>query len=499
MERVDCDSGACTVTLRSLPFNAQFRALTTEGTVRLGAAYGAYNGLAMRLIDIIFTLSMFGTLSALPPLLKIVGKYARQAMRRLRQTEFRRQRAVLILFVVSLCSLQGCARVIKPDTTLHAQNGAPTMVRTLGPDGTFSNLSTHSVAQRVRTLRKGETLNILAMSGGGANGAFGAGALVGLTRSGSRPEFTVVTGVSAGALIAPYAFLGSAWDPELAEIYTTGPAEHLLQPRGLGALFGSSIYRGTPLVDLVNHYTTDALIQAVAREAAAGRLLLIVTTDVETGEPVVWDLGSIAMNGGSNSRTLFRDVLVASASVPGMLPPVIIRVPEEHTIIEEAHVDGTISVPFYVPTWFAEKRSDEAIDRAQGATVYVIVDGRLGEEPASVPLRTKAILSRSVSAGLNHMMRTTLQLTATNAELHGEQLQYSAIPLSYPTTGTFDFRAERMRPLFGYGYSCAQAGRLWVSSGSPGHSANPANVGAGRPIPCPVDDDSEFVAALGPR
>ena len=102
MERIDCDSGACTVTLRSLPFNAQFRALTTEGTVRLGAAYGAYNGLAVRLIDIIFTLSMFGTLSALPPLLKIVGKYARQAMRRLRQTEFRRQRGVLILFVVSL-------------------------------------------------------------------------------------------------------------------------------------------------------------------------------------------------------------------------------------------------------------------------------------------------------------------------------------------------------------------------------------------------------------
>jgi hypothetical protein len=349
----------------------------------LGAAYGAYNGLAVRLIDVIFTLSMFGTLSALPPLLKIVGKYARQAMRRLRQTEFRRQRALLILFVVSLCSLQGCARVIKPDTTLHAQNGAPTMVRTLGPDGTFSNLSTHSVAQRVRTLRKENAQHSRDVRRR-RRGAFGAGALVGLTRSGSRPEFTVVTGVSAGALIAPYAFLGSAWDSELAEIYTTGPAEHLLQPRGLGALFGSSIYRGTPLVDLVNHYTTDALIQAVAREAAAGRLLLIVTTDVETGEPVVWDLGSIAMNGGSNSRTLFRDVLVASASVPGMLPPVIIRVPEEHTIIEEAHVDGTISVPFYVPTWLAEKRADGAVDRAQGATVYVI-DGRLGEACLSAP------------------------------------------------------------------------------------------------------------------
>jgi predicted acylesterase/phospholipase RssA len=403
-----------------MPFNAQFRAITSGGTVRLGAAFGAYGGLAVRVIDVIFTLSMFGVLSALPPLLKIVGKYARQAMWRLRQTGFRRQRGLLFFFAMSVFVLQACNRVIKPDTTLHLQNGAPTMIRTLGPDQTFSNLSTHSVAQRVRTLRSGETLNILAMSGGGANAAFGAGALVGLTRSGSRPQFTVVTGVSAGALIAPYAFLGSAWDAELVEIYTSGQAEHLLQPRGLGALFGSSIYRGTPLVDLVNHYTTDALIQAVAREAATGRLLLIVTTDVETGEPVVWDLGSIAVNGGPHARTLFRDVLVASASVPGMLPPTIIRVPEEHTTIEEAHVDGTISVPFYVPTWFAEKRADDAIERAPGATVYVIVDGRLGEETASVPMRTKAILSRSVSAGL-------------------------------------------------------------------------------RPTPCPVDDDSEFVAALGAR
>jgi predicted acylesterase/phospholipase RssA len=220
------------------------------------------------------------------------------------------------------------------------------MIRTLGADQTFSNLSAHSVAQRVRAQHGGETLNILAMSAGGADGAFGAGALVGLTRSGSRPQFAIVTGVSAGALIAPYAFLGPAWDSQLVEIYTTGRAEHLLQPRGLGALFGS-VHRGRPLKELVDRYTTDALIQAVAREAAAGRLLLIVTTDVETGEPVVWDLGSIAMNGGANARTLFRDVLVASASVPGKLPPVIIRVHEQNTMTEEAHVDGMVSVPFF--------------------------------------------------------------------------------------------------------------------------------------------------------
>jgi len=110
-----------------------------------------------------------------------------------------------------------------------------------------------------------------------------------------RPQFSVVTGVSAGALIAPYAFLGPDWDDQLAEVYTSGRAEHLLQSRGLGVLFGSSVYSGTPLKQLVDRYATDALIEAVAREASTGRLLLVATTDVSTGETVILDLGSIAI------------------------------------------------------------------------------------------------------------------------------------------------------------------------------------------------------------
>jgi hypothetical protein len=285
--------------------------------------------------------------------LRVVGQ------RRDSQLQLRLQLGLLIAFAVSLLFLQGCTQVVRSESTTPNHRGAPNMIRTLGPDQTFSNLSIHSVARRVRASHDAEVINILAMSAGGADGAFGAGALVGLTRSGLRPQFTIVTGVSAGALIAPYAFLGPAWDSQLVEIYTTGRAEHLLRPRGLGALFGSSVYRGKPLKELVDRYTTDALIQAVAREAAAGRLLLIVTTDVETGEPLVWDLGSIAMNGGPYARALFRDVLVASASVPGMFPPVIIHVQEQSTTIDEAHVDGTVSAPFFVPAGFAEIPEDE--------------------------------------------------------------------------------------------------------------------------------------------
>src|SRR6202041_1238368 len=172
-----------------------------------------------------------------------------------------------LLLSASLLTLQGCAHTAMREPT-SAQGEAPHAIRTLGPDQRFSTLSSQSVARRLRAQRPGQPVNILALSGGGAGGAFGAGALVGLTRSALRPQFSVVTGVSTGALIAPYAFLGPDWDDKLVEVYTSGSAEHLLHSRGLAAFFGSSVYSGTPLKQLVDRYATDALIQAVAREAS---------------------------------------------------------------------------------------------------------------------------------------------------------------------------------------------------------------------------------------
>ena len=229
-------------------------------------------------------------------------------------------------------------------------------------------------------MRAGEPFRILALSGGGAEGAFGAGALVGLARSGVRPQFSVVTGVSTGALIAPFGFLGPQWDSQLTEAYTSGRLEHFLQPRGLGVIFGSSAYRGSPLEHVVEHYLTDTLISALAREAGAGRLLLVATTNVFTGETVVWDLGSIAMNGGDQAKALVRDVLVASASVPGLFPPVIIRVRMGGALVTETHIDGTATAPFLVPAGFMPNARRDA-PSSSPAGVYVIVDGHLSEEP----------------------------------------------------------------------------------------------------------------------
>jgi predicted acylesterase/phospholipase RssA len=361
------------------------------------------------------------------------------------------------------------------------------LFRTMGADHRFSELSSTAVAEHLRALRAGEPLNILALSGGGAGGAFGAGAVAGLTRSDARPTFDVVTGVSAGALIAPYAFLGPTWDAQLLEAFSGVAGDNLLQSRGVGVIFGSSMYSGRPLRQLIDAYVSDAMIEAVAREADKGRLLLAATTDVASGEPVIWDLGAIAKNGGPSARTLFRDVLVASASVPGMFPPVIIRVDEDGLAHDQAHVDGAATLPFFVPAAFL--KTTPGLLGVRRTSVFVIVDGSLGETGRTTRLTARAILSRSIRVGLNHLMLTTMELTAATARLDGAELWYSSLPARYPLPDSFDFSSKIRRPLAHYAYECAQAGRFWTAiPRADRDSVELHSMAQTRPVPCPADD-----------
>jgi hypothetical protein len=364
----------------------------------------------------------------------------------------------------------------------------PAPIRTLTRENRYAQIPSTSVVRQLQTNRPGEPIRILALSGGGAGGAFGAGALVGLTQSGQRPEFSVVTGVSAGALIAPYAFLGPDWDRELEDIYTSGISEHVLQSRGLGAIFGSSLYQGLPLRQLVDRFATDALIAAVAREAGKGRLLLVATTNLETAEPTVWDLGAIAMNGGSNARVLFRDVLVAAASVPGIFPPVVIKVLGDRTSRKETHTDSDFSSPFFV-----EPTPQELPQNARGTpphSVYVLIDTQLTEPPRDTRRRATAILSRSIFSGLSGMLRTTLELTAARTGQRGVELNYAAIPASYPYRGSFEFNAAAVKALFQYGYDCASVGRLWTAFRHSSATAKGAREDpAANDLRCPADDE----------
>ena len=439
----------------------------------------------MRIFDV---LSVLSTIAGLPSLLKTARTWIGCAISP-RRPSF----SVLAFCLVCLLLLQGCAGLAVSDVHSAAYDlqgtESPMTFRTLGADHRFSELSSTAAAEHLRTLRAGEPLAILALSGGGAGGAFGAGAVAGLTRSGARPAFDVVTGVSAGALIAPYAFLGPAWDAQLLEAFTGEAGDNLLQSRGVGVIFGSSMYSGKPLRQLVDGYVTDAMIRAVAGEADKGRLLLVATTDVASGEPVVWDLGAIAKNGGRSARTLFRDVLVASASVPGMFPPVIIRVDEKGSAHDQAHVDGAATLPFFVPPALLQTTPDML--GAPRTAVFVIVDGSLADPGRTTRLTARAILSRSIRVGLNHLMLTRMELTAATAQLDGADLRYSSLPARYPLPDSFDFRAKTRRPLVRYAYECAQAGRLWTAfPRSDEANAELHGIVQTPVVPCPADDPS---------
>jgi predicted acylesterase/phospholipase RssA len=360
-------------------------------------------------------------------------------------------------------------------------------VRTLSANGEFELVSSVEVARRLQAALGERPLSILALSSGGASGAFGAGALAGLTTSGTRPEFTVVTGVSSGALVAPFAFLGPSWDEEMTGIFTSGETDGLLQSRGLGAVFGSSVYSGEPLRRLIERYADDAMIAAIAAEAAKGRLLLVATTDFDSGEPVIWDLGSIALQGDRNAKPLIQTLLLASASVPGMLPPVTVGFRNHGKMRTETHVDGGVTLPFFIAP-APEDLPRVAAGGPQSTIVRVIIDGPLRNLPRRTHANAFSIFSRSLSAGLSHVTRAQLESTVEAVRQRGISLEYAAIPASYPLRGAFDFGPDAQRSLFEFAASCAAAERLWI----PAHAGSRERVSerlpaSGSPM-CPADD-----------
>jgi predicted acylesterase/phospholipase RssA len=387
-----------------------------------------------------------------------------QVQQRLAQLFRAWTQASLLLLISLLAACSSIPRGPAPPTLTApvAPVGFPASVRFLGTDRDFVLNHADEAMQRLRLAKAGAPIDILALSGGGAGAAFGAGALIGMSRRGDRPRFDVVTGVSSGALIAPLAFLGPSWDGELAEAFDSDRAEHLLQRRGLSFLFRPGFYSSEPLVELVDHFVTDRLIKAIAEQAAQGRLLLVVTTDLDKEEAVIWDMGAIAAQGGPRARELFRDVLVASASIPGLFAPVLIHVEGGGKSYDEMHVDGGTTLSFFVASEVMqlESRHFQALDKAR---IFVLVNGQLNATTETTPEAPVSVLFRSFSAGLMHASRKTLELTAAFAERYQMEFLFTYIPARHAFAGPLDFSHDAMHSLFNYGAYCAEANQLWTT------------------------------------
>jgi len=291
----------------------------------------------------------------------------------------------------------------------------------------------------------------LVLSSGGADGAFGAGLLNGLSAAGKRPDYAVVTGVSTGALMAPFAFAGPRYDQALRDAYTKISAVDVFE---VGAT-PQSFVDSWPLKDLIAKEMTPALLADIAAEYRRGRRLFVITTDLDAERSVVWNMGAIAAHGGDEALTLFRSVLLASSSVPGAFPPVLIGVEANGKKFSEMNVDGGVGGQFFVaPPALVSSASAYKLPATQ---LYIIINSGLKPEFEVVEQKTPSILAQSVDLAVKVDTRLMIDRVYVAAKRSGVGFNIATIPPSFsaPSRGPFD--PKYMEALFQTGYDLGKS------------------------------------------
>jgi len=318
----------------------------------------------------------------------------------------------------------------------------------------------HSVVSRVPAKQP----IVLALSGGGADGAFGAGLLAGWSARGTRPQFTLVTGASAGALIAPFAFLGPAYDETLRSVFATGEMANLLQTEGLAGLFGTGLFKSKPLRDLIVRHVDAPMLAAIAREYQAGRRLYIVTTNLDAQRTTIWDMGKIAASGDPGALDLFRNVLTASASIPGVFSPVLIDVEADGRHFAEMHVDGGVTTNVLILPEAILMSGTPVFPPDARPKVYVVMNSRLAPDFEVVKASTLQTAIRSFETSVRANTRNTLLASYQFAKGRNWDFNLAAIDSDYPKSDMIGFNLAYMQQLFDYGYQRGRSGKLWQST-----------------------------------
>jgi predicted acylesterase/phospholipase RssA len=303
----------------------------------------------------------------------------------------------------------------------------------------------------------------LAVSGGGDAGAFGAGLLNGWTKAGNRPQFKLVTGISTGALIAPFAFLGPKYDARLKDFYTNiGPAD-IVEHRSLwAAVTNDALADNRPLWNRVAKEVDRALLDEIAAEYQKGRLLLIATSDLDARQAVIWNMTKIASSRDPRALELFRTVMVTSAAIPGAFPPTMIDVEAGGRAYQEMHVDGgaMAQVFLYPPSLSASMPKGRApVERKRVA--YIIRNSRLDPEWAQVERQTLSITGRAVTSLITTQGIGDLYRIYATTQRDKVDFNLAYIPKTFDAPHPHEFDTEYMRKLYDFAYTRAVKGYAW--------------------------------------
>jgi len=378
---------------------------------------------------------------------------------------FRQLLVLPFAFLTVTFTLAGCSSL--PRTPYTASDAASSRVLDVNELRRYADEPASIFRKETNVSVRAGALSYLALSGGGADGAYGAGVLNGWTAAGTRPQFSVVSGVSTGALIAPFAFLGPAYDATLREVYTSGIAESLLDaPSILNALFGSGLFGNTRLRELVARYVDQDMLAAIAAEHAKGRKLFIVTTDLDTQRTVIWDMGRIATIGSPQALSLFRDVTAASASIPVVFPPMLINAEANGHRFQEMHVDGGVTAPVLtLPEAFLLRNGVPA--GGLRMNIYILINNKVERDFQLVPNSTIDIAARASASVTKTQIRSILYGTSDFARRNSFGFNLTYIDRDFPSPGSSGFETTYMRSLYQYGYDKAKTGEFWAKAPPP--------------------------------
>jgi hypothetical protein len=401
-----------------------------------------------------------------------------------------------------VAALAGCAGIrphSPPPQKAEARVQIPGMpgVRTWGNEFSpvFQKDMIESIHQEERSglFKEGDTVSVLAISGGGGDGAFGAGLLCGWSAAGNRPRFKLVTGISTGALTAPFAFLGPAYDEKLKKVYTTISSKDVFKLKSLfGMLQTDAIALNDPLAKLTTEYVDEKMLADIAAEHAKGRRLYIGTAALDAQRPVVWNMGAIAASGHPEALDLFRQVMIASAAVPVAFPPVYIKVEADGQRYDEMHVDGGVAnqVFLYGPVLNPLKMQKEfGISRPRRQfRVFVIRNTQIKANWQAVKPLMRAIAPRSVSSLIKAQGIGDLYRIFATSRRDGFDFNLAVIPDEMDTANRADeFDKHVMNVLFDTGYRLARYGYRWFKEPPGFFPAEQDDVG--KPLRRGLEDD----------
>jgi len=310
-------------------------------------------------------------------------------------------------------------------------------------------------------------LTMLALSGGSDGGAFGAGFLNGWTDTGNRPLFDVVTGISTGALMAPFAFLGSSSDESLKAVYTGISADNIYLVRSLGEMISrrDAVANSKPLAQLLETYVDDKSIKKIGLEHKKGRRLFVGTTHIDSGRLVVWDMGAIALSDHPDAPGLFRDVLLASASIPIAFPPVYISIEAEGNQYDEMHVDGgLITQVFGIETLSHLLTKTNNSGNRVKARGYMIRNSELTTAWQQIPRKVIDIGSRTVDIMINSQSIGDIFRNYVIARHTGIEFFLTGIPADFKANHPESFDTGYMNALFDAGYEMGKSDNPWKTT-----------------------------------